>query len=278
MIFSDQRHSLFYLLANYHLIPLERLAYALRYQVQRCQDLNLSFTQILVAFNMLHHQSLNQLRHDFGELDEDPLGRLLVDTGRISPQQLQAIKTQAPATGASLCPLLKQKFPTEIVDLLNELTRLSEAKKENLLELVQKRHMAMEHFKRGLFESNLLEPAQIEALDLSKLNYLPMRFKPLLDVLIMNGDWPIYLQSAVLVESIPFEEEPLLVLLCRPGLVEAQVFSQLMYHYQQLGQGLHHPACLLVEQKLISRHKIQSAVKLAYQHHVLGYSQLIQKH
>lgn len=269
MLGSGLKHSLFYLLVNYHHLSLEKLVFALRYQVSRAQNLSLSFSQILIAFNLVHHQLLEDLSREFGELDNDPLGHLLVDSGRISIEQLQRLRAQNPAPGGSLVPLLKQNLAYEIQALLQELEVICSLKQPSILQLLQKRQLAISLFKQRLWDSGWLEPGCYKTLGLDKLDYLPLRFKPLLDLLVMSGDYPEYLQSALLVEYVDFVDEPLLRLLCRPGLVESSVFSRLIYSYHhqnsQPAPLSKNPAVLLVSEELISRHLIRHAIQQAYQ-------------
>ncbi|HEY9839460.1 MAG TPA: hypothetical protein V6D23_03320, partial [Candidatus Obscuribacterales bacterium] len=198
MIPSRLKPSLFHILANYRRVPLMRLVHALRYQASRLPDLKLSFSQILIAFNDLHHQTLTQIREEFGEIDEDPIGHLLVDSGRLDAKDLQRL--QLKSHGQCLASVLN--MPEACEALFDELEMLAVARHERVyaFEVLEKRQMAMKMFKRRLFNSGLISADHFQTLGIGMLEYLPKRFKPLMDVLVLCGEWPDYLQAAVMVE------------------------------------------------------------------------------
>lgn len=260
-----QRSSLFYLLLNYRLVSLERLIQALRYQVARESQLHLSFSQILIAFNDLSFEQLCGLREAFGELDEDPIGHLLVESGRIKARDLQRIRRQHPE-GAIGAHLLRAELiaPGERECLFRELDSLCTANSVSVLEVLQRRHQAMTHFKQTLWDSELISPEDFRALGLWNLDYLPKRFKPLFDVLVLLGLFPASKLKAMMVETIRFDEEPILQLLCRPGIVGVEVLSRLMYFYDNDRDAGGNPAILLCQHRLVAKGNIVSAVQRAY--------------
>lgn len=256
------RPALFYLLANYRLVPLPRLIHALRYQLQRQPQLKLSFSQVLIAFNDLHHAALSQLQDDFGCLDEDPLGHLLVDTGRMELRELHRCQLQA--HGASVATVLARAEGW--TRLLEELDALEVAlrQRERALDLLQRRDMGMALFKQRLLQSGLIEPEHYQILGLSMLQYLPLRFKPLLDALVVCGEWPEYLQPAILVEHIGLGDEPLLQLLQRPGLLEPAGLARLRRQFDPAVDAGKNPAVLLAEKGLMPRGQTVMAIQQAY--------------
>lgn len=262
--FHRLRPSLFYLLANFRRVPLDRLIHALCYQSERLPELRLSFSQILIAFNDLHHAGLAALHADFGEVDDDPLGHLLVDTGRIDLNHLHRLQLQA--HGASIATVMHQPNLTDA--LYDELSLIDAAasQRELAYEVLQKRQMAMAFLKSRLSLSGLLSPEHFQILGLALLQYLPLRYKPLMDVMVLCGEWPDFLQNAIMVEHIGLDEEPLLKLLCRPGLLEPSALARLRRLYDPNKDRGVNPAVLLVEKGLISRGEIVMAVQQAYTH------------
>lgn len=259
----SQLPSLFYLLANHGLVSLDRLVRALRYQAGRGSELSLSFAQILVAFNDVHHNSLTRLRDDYGELDEDPIGHLMVDMGHLSMRRLQALRARLSTPTASISPLLATGPSAPARDaLLRDLEALCQV--NSAQQSLQLRYMAMTQFKQKLLDSALLDRQSFDALGIWDLEYVPLRFKPLLDVLVLNGEWPGYLTPAVLVEHAELASEPLLRLLCRPGLTDIAVLSKLMYLYDPASDTGINPAVLLERHRLLTRGFITHAVAQAY--------------
>ncbi|HEY9844266.1 MAG TPA: hypothetical protein V6D23_27600, partial [Candidatus Obscuribacterales bacterium] len=66
------------------------------------------------------------------------------------------------------------------------------------------------------------------------------------------------------VESVALTEEPLLQLLCRPGLVDVSVLSRLMYLFDSSTDIGANPAVLLADKRLVTRGGIVMAVQQAY--------------
>ncbi|PKL76326.1 MAG: hypothetical protein CVV27_10820 [Candidatus Melainabacteria bacterium HGW-Melainabacteria-1] len=250
---GPQPASLFYLLANHRQVPLSKLVRALRYQTDRGPDLHLSFAQILIAFNDLHHNLLSQWRESQGELDEDPIGHLMVDLGYLAPEQLLHLRTQLAASGRSVGPLLNQS--AQVLGPAMMLAELESivAAEGSALALSQLRPKAMDLFRRQLLSSGLLDQEAFRVLGLQALDYVPLRFKPLLDALVLLGAWPDFLSPAVCVEAVPLQQEPLLRLLCSPGLVNVSVISRLMYLHDPVADTGVNPAVLLIRHSLLTR-------------------------
>ncbi len=266
MSFPPQRSSLFYLLLNYRLVPLERLIRALRYQVSREAQLHLSFSQILIAFNDLKPEQLLALREAFGELDEDPIGHLLLETGRLTARDLQRMRRKHPDGAIGLHLLREELIATgERECLFRELDSwCGNLTGHTVLEVLQRRSAAMKHFQQALWDSELISPEAFRALGLWNQEYLPKRFKPLYDALLLLGLFPAYKLSAIMVESCRMHEEPLLKLLCRPGLVEVNVMSRLLYYYDSQRDVGCNPAILLSQLRLATKGQMISAIQMAY--------------
>lgn len=250
--------NLFYLLANRGDVPLGRLVRALRYQAALPQGLSASFPQILVGLHDVPSLTLHRVRQIYGKLEEEPLGTLLVDSGRLTPAQLQRVRSELGTAPVGAVPwMLGQGLlsPEQLRALLDELGALAEMAAPESTVQVRLREQGLRLFKRQLWELGLLRQEELAALGLWHQQHVSLKFKPLLDLLVLQGHFPAYLVPWVLREQVSFAQEPLLILaeclqLCPPERVR-----------EAATQGVHQsPAFWLTEGLGMERSRLVTAV------------------
>ncbi|MGV3526442.1 MAG: hypothetical protein ACO1RX_19640 [Candidatus Sericytochromatia bacterium] len=254
--------NLFYLLASTGQVSLGRLVRALRYQAALPQGVSSGFCQILTGLQSVPSLLLHRLRQDYGKLDEEPLAALLVDSGRLTPAQLQRVRTELGSAPVAVVPwLLGQGLLSaeQLRILLDDLGALAELSGPGVQDVLRLREQGLRLFKRQLWESGLLRQEEMGRLGLWPLTHVPLKFKPLLDVLVLEGFFPAYLSPVLLIEQVSFYQEPLLVLaeclqLCAADRIRAGV---------QVGPHTH-PAFWLVEVQGLKRQRLVRAIAEVY--------------
>lgn len=208
--------SLFYYLYNHRLVKLDRLIWALEYQIQRPVERQMSFVQILVAFNELHHQALENIRLYQPPLDEEPLGHLLVDLGHLRQSELDIARSHARehqhldiSKSLLITGLIRQDTIQTMLTGFQQEREQAQRGKISILYLLRQREQALRLFVSRLQERKYFSPLQIQALGLERLSHLSLKFKPLLDMLIVNADFPEYLAAVLKVEHIAWERDPI---------------------------------------------------------------------
>ncbi|PKL77706.1 MAG: hypothetical protein CVV27_04775, partial [Candidatus Melainabacteria bacterium HGW-Melainabacteria-1] len=207
---SCLKPSLLNILFNRRMVEPERLKWALWYQFGRPRQACLSYSQVLIAFNDLSLWDLKRIREQWGpELDEEPIGQLLLDQGCISLSELlYAQELQKGLPRHYLGHLLIEQgftYPQEIEHLLQ---RPMFKRPYAPFEQKAARLKALELLRYRLTMRDYLSFREITQLGLERLEVLPMSFKPLADLLVFNGDLPDYLVELMLVTPVPREADP----------------------------------------------------------------------
>lgn len=256
--------SLFYYLHNHRLVSFPRLVNSLHYQSERSLERSMSFVQVLIAFDDLHHLALQYISEFQPDLDPEPIGHLLLDQGQIQLKDLLEAKLQAELQDTYLgqC-LLEQKAlqADQLGQLLAGLQQQHELAlkgKISILYLLKKRQQAMQIFKRRLWMRQYLSQEQMSQYGLWKWEYLPLEFKPLLDLLILNADFPDYLLPVMMIENVPFEKEPVFELLATQG--HPQMSAKLRKRLHTVLAPNKNPCLLLVETGLFSREELSGLI------------------
>lgn len=262
---STLKPSLFYLLYNRRIVSPERLRAALWYQLGRPWLDTQSFADVLLAFNDLTPLELREIRENWGpELDEEPIGQLLLDNDCINLAQL--LKAQA----------MQQELPN--VYLGHILIHLGYTYREELeyfhkkplfkrphapLEQKSARSKALEIFRKRLWMRGYLSLDEIAQLQLDHCDSLPLSFKPLADLLVLNGDLPDTLVDLMCLTPIPQHSEPLLSLLICQGYPPDVLLPKLA-KCMTPGDEDKNLAVLLAEKGLISRQRLNTLILEAY--------------
>ncbi len=257
--------SLFYYLNNHRLVKLERLIWALRYQIQRPLERQMSFVQILMAFNDLHHQAIANIRQHHPQLDEEPLGHLLVDRGYLSQCELDIARSHARvhqnidiSKSLLITGITRQATIQQALLSFEEQIAQASLGKVSILYLLRQREQALKLFVSRLLERKYLSLEQIKILGIDTFTHLPLMFKPLLDMLIMNADFPDYLAAVLRVEHTPWVDDP--IWHCLKDLSPAlKATCSLPVRSDK------HPLLVLQELGLLSARDLSTAVMAYYQ-------------
>ncbi|MGV3526312.1 MAG: hypothetical protein ACO1RX_18985 [Candidatus Sericytochromatia bacterium] len=256
--------SLLFVLHNFRVVPAEQLWWALHYQFGRPWDASLGYSQILIAFNHLSPKKLVAVREIWGELDEEPIGHLLLDTGLISFNQLlkvQALRPAYPRTYTGQLLVRQDYISSEQIQSLLENNYFSPPT-SRIEKLAARRH-GLELLQQRLLMRELLTPALLERLGFRGASYLPVGCKPLADLLVMLGDFPDHLLPCMLEEPVALANEPLLALLIGSGYPPDTLLPKLasLHSPQDQGKNL---AVLLVEKGLISVQRLSHLILETY--------------
>jgi len=256
--------SLLYILFNTRQVSAERLLWALHYQYGRPWTGSLTYSQILIAFNDLSPKKLTDLRETYGNLDEEPLAHLLLDQGFITHEQFLTIQTLRPAFGQ-----------TYIGDLLVKQAGVLRRQLEAVLfspllsapltpagEILARRQ-AIKQFTQRLWQRGYFQAADLNALGIDRLEYVSRSFKPLADLLVLNGDLPEHLLPLLFNQAIQREAEPLLPLLSCAGY-EPDTLLKALDARSEPGDQHRNLALLLAEKNLISRRRLTDLILVTY--------------
>lgn len=261
---SCLKPSLFYLLYNSRLVSSERLIWALHYQYGRPQDAMLTYSQILIAFNALSPKNLISLRENHGPLDEEPLGHLCLEHGLISSERFQVLQTLQAGFSAL--------YPGEILQrqLGVEARQLEALLHAPLLTLpltpageILSRRQAVQQFHLRLVQRGYLSQEALQDLGINNLSSLPASFKPLVDLLVLNGDLPDHLLALLLGHTVLAKNDPLLALLHCQGYASDTLMQALNQRLKPEDQGKS-LAWLLAEKGLISSRRLSQLILDAY--------------
>lgn len=261
--------SLFYLLYNRRLVSPERLKWALWYQFGRPWDATLSYSQVLIAFNDLSLWNLKQIRETWGpELDEEPIGHLLLDHDRIGPAELLKVHQQHASEPRNyLGSLLIEQGYTYREELEYILKKPLFKRPHVPAEQRAARLRALELLRSRLWLRGYLSLKEIALLELDRLEALPLSFKPLADLLVLNGDLPDYMVELMCIAPVPRAADPLLPLLTCHGYPPDVLLPRLSRDLvpADLDKNL---ALLLAEKGLISRQRLTGLILETYRAHL----------
>lgn len=262
---SSLKPSLFYLLYNRRMVSPERLRAALWYQLGRPWLSTLAFSEVLLAFNDLSAWQLKDLHENWSaDLDEEPIGHLLLDHDCITPAEL--LKAQE----------MHKELPN--VYLGHILVHLGYTYREELeyfhrkplfkrphapIEQKASRFKALEVFRKRLWLRGYLSYEEIVQMELDRQESLPLSFKPLADLLVLNGEIPDSLVELMCLTPIPRASEPLLSLLICQGYPPDVLLPKLAKCMSPADEGKN-LAILLVEKGLISRQRLNSLILDTY--------------
>ncbi len=261
--------SLFYLLYNRRLVSPERLKWALWYQFGRPWNATLSYSQVLIAFNDLTLLQLKQIREFWGpDLDEEPIGHLLLDHERIGPAELLKVsQLHASEPRSYLGGLLIQQGYTYREELEYILKKPLFKRPHAPPEQRAARIKAMELFRSRLWLRGYLSLKEIAQLELDCVESLPLSFKPLADLLVLNGDLPDFLVELMCVAPVPRGNDPLLPMLTCHGYPPDVLLPRLARELvaADLDKNL---ALLLAEKQMISRQRLTNLILETYRDHI----------
>lgn len=247
------------------MVSPERLRWALWYQLGRPWLATLSYSQVLLAFNDLSQANLKEIRELWGpELDEEPIGHLLLDHDNIGVAELlKARQMQEELPHVYLGHILIHLGYTYREELEHFHRKPLFKRPHAPIEQKAARYKALECFRRRLWMRGYLSQQQIHALGLDSQDSLPLSFKPLADLLALNGDIPDTLIDLMCLNPIPRETEPLLSLLICQGY-PPDVLLPKLGKCMLPGDEDKNLAVLLVEKGLISRQRLNTLILEAY--------------
>ncbi|PKL77705.1 MAG: hypothetical protein CVV27_04770 [Candidatus Melainabacteria bacterium HGW-Melainabacteria-1] len=243
------RPSLFYLLYNHGLVAPERLVWALYYQLIGSWDDTPGFTQILLAFDDGLRGPIQRLRDALGELDEEPLGHLLLEQSLLSPEQYLAarsLKCVFTQTYLGKILILQDLIEQDQLEsaLLFPYFRLPEpgARSAALCRI-------MGLIERRLWLRDYLSRADAESLGLPGRNQLPPSMALLADLMALNGDLPWPLLKLVR-PQIPDCFEPFKRMLKAQNIAPESLYAT--------GSTLRAPAIRCVQANLLTHRRLNN--------------------
>lgn len=263
---SSLKPSLFYLLHNRRMVSVDRLRAALWYQLGRPWLSTLSFTQVLLAFNDLTSPLLKDLHENWcNDLDEEPIGHLLLDHDCITPAELlKAHEMHMDLPYVYLGHILIHLGYTYREELEYFHRRPLFKRPHAPLEQKAARFKAMEFFRKRLWLRGYLSLEDMQRLELDQLESLPPSFRPLADLLVLNGDIPDSLIELMCLTPVQRENDPLLSLLICQGYPPDVLLPKLARCMGPADQDKN-LAILLVEKNLISKQRLNTLILSTYQ-------------
>ena len=262
---SCLKPSLFYILYNRRMVSPERLRWALWYQFGRPWLTTLSYSQVLIAFNDLSLWDLKQIRETWGpELDEEPIGHLLLDHDRISlAEMLKAQEMQLELPHVYLGHILSYLGYTFREELEYFHKKPLFKRPHAPAEQKAARFKALDLFRSRLWMRGYFTQQEISLLELDRQDVLAPSFRPLADLLVLNGDLPDYLVDLMCVSPVPRSSEPLLSLLICQGYPPDVLLPKLA-KCMVPGDEDKNLAILLAEKGLISRQRLNTLILETY--------------
>lgn len=260
-----QRPSLFYLLYNLQKVSPARLFCALHLQLENPWKYCPSFPEVLVESGLISLRALNDLRDAYGELDEEPLLHLLLDGGVLDLTEYVQIRD------------LHYFYPQRYVgDLMVSEQFLSEKEIRSFLSQALRGFAHDPHIQntdayifecRELVRQRLIyrgyfSPDEIQILNFLSGPYLALQDKPLLDMLVVNGDIPRDCLEVLLQDRLQWVSDPLLPLLgCRGFQLQSLMGFIQKYPLAEQGESL---AVRLVQAGQVSHHRLREAIMGTY--------------
>lgn len=262
---SCLRPSLLYILHNRRLVSPERLKWALWYQYGRPWKASLTYSQVLIAFNDLSQFELRKLREIWGpDIDEEPIGQLLLDQDVIGLGELLQVQSQQLALPRTyLGGLLVDNGYTYRQEIEHALCRPLFKRPHVPIEQKAARFKALELMRGRLFMRGYFSLRDMARLELDLLEALPLSFKPLADLLVLNGDLPDHLVELMCVNPVPRSADPLLALLTCHGYPPDVLLPRLAKDMLPIDEDKN-LAVLLVEKGMISRQRLSHLILEPY--------------
>jgi hypothetical protein len=239
------------------LISEENFIKALRYQLHLKPDRFLTFPQVAIAFNYVNPQVIRHTLEHYPEMDQEPLGHLLLEDGLITAEEL-----------AESCQILwASPKPRAIGTILQELDYISMAQIEAVFDaylhrfnpgqyilyeggtqLHNARQRASLKIRRLIIERDWLNREQIQRL-WPQRDYLPLVYQPLGEMLVVKGDIEQQELDTVMIEQVEPENNPLAQLLVRTQVLQEWHLSHLLCVQSDSGKNM---AQVLVESGYIA--------------------------
>lgn len=194
------------------------------------------YTQILLAIDDHLRGPLLELRHELGELDEEPLGHLLLESGRITPGQLHLAR--------NLHKAFPQVYLGKILIVQGVLDE--DGLEQTLLQPYFRppgdefmlRRSALGIFERRLWLGGHLSRSDAEGLKLQKAQALPDSLRPLAELMTLNGE--LALNRLEYLAETPFATARLRNLLAELGIHDPELLRRLSderYPVLRLGES-----------------------------------------
>lgn len=259
-----------YVLLNHNMMSESDIVKAMIYQHELYYRKKrfISFPQVLIALNLLHPQDFYHLHDYYGAMQEEPLLVFLRDEGYISEQEYRVFQKQAmeedvyPGTVSPLSESLS-------LELLNhKFNQPQNTFSISIMKVLRTRKHAVQKMADLFVRLNYLSAEQVKQI-LPFQPYLPLKLKPLGDLLVLQGLVREDELLSTLVERVIPEKEPLIqILRNRFELWQINRLRSILTTSEIEGRN---PAMSLVESGYISFGELIEKVKETY-HERLGKS------
>lgn len=234
------------------LISEENFIKALRYQLHLKPERFLTFPQVAIAFNYVNPQVIRHTLEHYPEMDQEPLGHLLLEDGLITASEL-----------AEACNVLwSSSAPRSMGAILQELGYITIAQIEAVFDAYLHRFNPAQYLlyeggtqqhnlrqrislklRRLIVEREWLNHAQLRVL-WQQRDYLPLVYRPLGEMLVVKGDLEQNELQAVLIEHAEPQDDPLAQLLVRTEVIQEWHLAHLLCVQSDSGKNM---AQVLVE-------------------------------
>lgn len=268
------RPTLCQVLLNESLIPEATLIRALHYQFKQPPQRYLTLAQILIAFNDLHVRTLQKLREEYQQLDEDPILQVLLEEGYISQEQYDETLYRWQQLEVKVYPgLLLERFGylplAGVEDALAHYAPLTyrppqEAACVSSEQLLTRRRKQMALIKTQLIQQELFNSQELTYL-LPKHNYLPLPCKPLGELLVLRGALLSSELNEALAETCAPENEPLIAILVNSGVLQEWQIAHVLCLNSYSGETPRLLSQILVESGYCEAQAIEEAILNCFQ-------------
>jgi hypothetical protein len=268
------RPTLCQVLLNENLIAEATLIRALHYQFKQPSQRYLSLAQILIAFNDLHVRTLQKLRTEYPQLDEDPILQILLEEGYLSQDHYDETLYRWQQLEVKVYPgLLLERFGylplAGVEDALAHYAPLTYRPPQAEACISPEQLLARRRQQTALIKSQLVQQELFNTQELAYLlpkhNYLPLPCKPLGELLVLRGALLSTELTEALAETCTPENEPLIAILVNSGVLQEWQIAHVLCMNSYSGETPRLLSHILVESGYCEAQAIEGAILNCFQ-------------